>query len=401
MMSVQNVLAPGPAVMAASDSTSPPVVPPLVDGIGTQVGGGEGPASMEQAPAAGASTNQPPASTSREAVRRLHWRLATLAAATALFNVLGSFCLDLLDDVSSEDHWLARLMLPTFLGGGLGFVAGQLHALAIWLVFGHPPFGWRLLLHWAIAAGLITCLMSSQIVAEGVYFLSNTHEVAAICLTIPLLSLAAQLPLWPWRVLGGWHLRPRDGITGGPGLAPLSLKDLFAGMTILAVSLGCGRLAAAFAGFALEWVIYSLVFPCGCLLGSSLAITLPAVFSLHLCDGRDSSSQSRGWLAGLLSLVVGGWVLLGTLALLGVLRALEAGAPVEEVLDMTANVISFLIGFGGMSCSPVVVMQRTGFCLAASQRGRKHSPAKTAGGTPTPPGRPSEGGEPRRFSSRG
>src|SRR5262249_5434934 len=71
-------------------------------------------------------------------------------------------------------------------------------------------------------------------------------------LSVPLMSIAAQLPLWIARQLFGWRLIQHEMTRGelrncaendGTGHAPLSIRDLMTATVVVAVALALARLA--------------------------------------------------------------------------------------------------------------------------------------------------------------
>jgi hypothetical protein len=88
--------------------------------------------------------------------------------------------------------------------GALGCILAQGNALAAWLAWDHRPFLRRLTIHWGIAATLfLIWLAGLWLSAERSFF-----DVArySVLLAVPLVSMAAQLPLWIVRHLFGWRL---------------------------------------------------------------------------------------------------------------------------------------------------------------------------------------------------
>src|SRR5688500_12040209 len=97
---------------------------------------------------------------------------------------------------------------PRILGVALalsvvGCVLAQGCLLAAWLAWGDQPFGQRLARHWTIAA------ISYFVWTVGMAFsaLSRFGEVRSVVgLSVPLVSIAAQTPLWIARQTFGWRL---------------------------------------------------------------------------------------------------------------------------------------------------------------------------------------------------
>src|SRR5439155_7388427 len=93
----------------------------------------------------------------------------------------------------------------------LGVVLAQGNVLAAWLVWSEGPFPRRLALHWGAAAVFCWAWLA------GVAMSVRSHEFevmrCTIVLAVPLVSMAAQLPLWAARQLFGWRLVRDDAET--------------------------------------------------------------------------------------------------------------------------------------------------------------------------------------------
>jgi hypothetical protein len=75
-------------------------------------------------------------------------------------------------------------------------------------------------------------------------------------LSVPLMSIAAQLPLWIARQMFGWRLI-RGEENDGTRRAPLSIRDLMTATVVVAVALALARLAPSPDGkpIGMLWVI--------------------------------------------------------------------------------------------------------------------------------------------------
>ena len=126
--------------------------------------------------------------------------------------------------------------------GIVGCVLAQGNLLAAWLAWSSGPFLRRLARHWSIAFGLYLIWLVGFGLATG-----GDREApavaAAVALGVPLVSLAAQLPLWIARQWFGWRL-VRDGAGGPPTIEPrLSIRDLMIATLVVATALALVRLA--------------------------------------------------------------------------------------------------------------------------------------------------------------
>ncbi len=126
--------------------------------------------------------------------------------------------------------------------GIVGCVLAQGNLLAAWLAWGGAPFLRRLLTHWTIAAGLyLIWLAGLGLALRGD---REMPEIAAtIALAVPLVSLAAQFPLWLARQIFGWRLvRDTAGPTP-PSEQRLTIRDLMLATLVVAAALALVRLA--------------------------------------------------------------------------------------------------------------------------------------------------------------
>ena len=123
-----------------------------------------------------------------------------------------------------------------------GVILGEVGSLTLWLVFGPGELALRLLVHWTVAFCLFLALGVGFVVAaaDGGGFPGEALG-AAVC-SLPMISLAAQLPLWPLRTHFGWRVERRAASADENGSQALSIRDLFFGTVVTAVSLACLRL---------------------------------------------------------------------------------------------------------------------------------------------------------------
>jgi hypothetical protein len=131
--------------------------------------------------------------------------------------------------------------------------------LAAFLAWGEGSFLRRLLVHWLIAGGLYLVWLVGLLLAPppGEIALS---VAASAALGVPLVSIAAQFPLWLARQFWGWRLvrdptplslgeggrRPGEGGEKNDHAAAdgkLSIRDLMLATLIVAIALALARLA--------------------------------------------------------------------------------------------------------------------------------------------------------------
>jgi hypothetical protein len=129
--------------------------------------------------------------------------------------------------------------------GSLGSTLAQGSLLAAWLVLSESPFSRRLLWHWVIAGSLCCIWLVGLALAAP---RQNFCEVGfTVALTVPLVSLGAQLPFWFVRLLFGWRLvRITAPLNTAPSAEqPLSIRDLLLATLIVGVSFAVARLSPA------------------------------------------------------------------------------------------------------------------------------------------------------------
>jgi hypothetical protein len=124
----------------------------------------------------------------------------------------------------------------------VGCTLAQGTLLAAWLVWSVGPFPRRLALHWATAAALYGCWFvgAALSVRSNDDFIKITVPIA---LAVPVISMAAQLPLWVVRHSFGWHLVRPGGESDVTAVSPLTIRDLLLATLLVAVSFGLVRLA--------------------------------------------------------------------------------------------------------------------------------------------------------------
>ena len=123
--------------------------------------------------------------------------------------------------------------------GVLGCVLAQGNLLAAWLAWSEGPFLIRLTRHWAIAAVLYLVWVAG-------FSLAGVNQFAvfglSVGLFVPLVSLAAQTPLWiAWQSFG-WRLIRRERVPAG-SRSPLTIRRLMTATLVAAATFGLARLA--------------------------------------------------------------------------------------------------------------------------------------------------------------
>jgi hypothetical protein len=131
----------------------------------------------------------------------------------------------------------------------LGCTLAQGCLLAAWLAWGDQPFGQRLMRHWIVAVSLYLVWVAGLWVVRGALGQSGQFRLLSLMvgLAVPLLSIAAQLPLWVARHMLGWrvvqHESQPDYQNAGARSEPLTIRDLMTATVVVAVALALARWA--------------------------------------------------------------------------------------------------------------------------------------------------------------
>lgn len=150
----------------------------------------------------------------------------------------------------------------------VGCTLAQGCLLAAWLAWGEKPFWERLLRHWIVAAILYLVWVAGFWLAKGAIDQPSQFRPLSLMvgLSVPLLSIAAQLPLWMARQMFGWRLirhemKPLEmndsEANDGSRRSQLSIRDLMAATVVVALALALARLAPGPDGkpIGMLWVI--------------------------------------------------------------------------------------------------------------------------------------------------
>jgi hypothetical protein len=160
------------------------------------------------------------------------WTLIALSIATDLL-VLPTTRL-----FSSSAGFTLTQAVLTF--GMFGSTLAQGSLLAAGLVWSEGCFHRRLLWHWIIAGGLCCIWLIGLALAAPPH---KFQEIGfTVALTVPVVSLGAQLPLWMARLLFGWRLVRCDSAAADQ---PLTIRDLMIATLLVAASFGVARLSPA------------------------------------------------------------------------------------------------------------------------------------------------------------
>lgn len=271
--------------------------------------------------------------------------LFELFLVAALFNLLALPALRALDGGTLAHFWAAVLA---------GALAGEVGALALWLVWGEGSFLRRLATHCCIGSVLWMCFLAGFAIATT--DVNSPPEfrrdmVLGFCL-LPLASLSAQAPMWPLRVYLGWRVERCRSPFERPQTQALSIGDILLATTVCAVTLSLVRMFPLPEGASpwsvaalLTWVVFS----------ASFLTAIPIL--LLTMRSADHRFAVIGLIGYMLLVVV---VLLVSLVLLVVIGAISVGiVPGETVLGCLVAFSSFTITVA----APLFVWRTHGYRL--------------------------------------
>ncbi|HEX5104671.1 MAG TPA: hypothetical protein VFV87_12710 [Pirellulaceae bacterium] len=163
---------------------------------------------------------------------------------------------------------------------GIGIVGGQIGSLTGALVWSNAPFLLRLMGLWLLALLLFGCWFAGLAIAmqENEWMSVIMYDVArGIAASLPLISLAIQLPQWVVRLYFGWRIEPRAADAAARPRQALAIRDILIGTAIVALTLTAVRLAVRDRDqLGPEfWVAWAVAF--GVLLVVSAVVNLPLV----------------------------------------------------------------------------------------------------------------------------
>jgi hypothetical protein len=135
-------------------------------------------------------------------------------------------------DVFKERDWGAVWVYAC-----AGIIVAQGSVLTVWLTWGAENYWFRLLVHWSLAGICLAAWLLGVLGAEGPGDCWDALQIVGPAL--PLISLAAQAPLWVVRYCFGWSLvrvEPQSSTA-----RPLSIGDLLIATMIAGLSLAAAR----------------------------------------------------------------------------------------------------------------------------------------------------------------
>jgi hypothetical protein len=168
--------------------------------------------------------------------------MVRLVIAAAVFNGLAYPLIQIMVGTQIRGVYVVSLALMSLVTGVL---MGEVAAMACWLVWSDGSFLRRLAVHWGIGCVLFTTLIFGSLLSfAGMpteWSLFRRLESLTVICCVPVLSLAVQVPLWPFRTHLGWRVLPPDENATSIRDQPLSILDILTGTAVVAVSLGLVR----------------------------------------------------------------------------------------------------------------------------------------------------------------
>jgi len=231
-----------------------------------------------------------------------------------------------------------------------GAICAQGGLISAGLVFGPGRFWLRTVCCWGVSAFLWLCWavgLMAYAYSRRWRYPADWHEMLQfVGLSLPLVAVAIQSPLWFARSYLGWRLAPSDG--SETAAQPLSIGDYFVGTAVTAVSITCAQLGRPAQWVApAYWPAWAIVV--ACVAAASLLGVLPAMLLIL---------RWRHWRLGFCLLV-----LYGTVAGVALISTLIAvfGPPgqIWEVLGMVVIFISTAAFLG----AGMIVARACGYSL--------------------------------------
>ena len=249
-----------------------------------------------------------------------------------------------------------------FLGAlAVGLFPAQLGALTLWLVWGPGPLAARLARHWLAVLALYAAwaLGAGITLSDGPPNAVPSVWGAVLC-SLPLVSLASQLPLWPLRTHLGWRVERVVRSPGEPQAEsstkePLLIRDILIGTAATAVALTGIRVVAAIVdaqqpggqvppGWWFGWGVGVLIFAAISLLGF-----LPATWLL--LRGSEPAPRLALWL---------GYVAVAAMIIVAVIASISGGRADAEPF---VGLLCLAASFAGALAVPLLLARSHGWRL--------------------------------------
>jgi hypothetical protein len=161
-------------------------------------------------------------------------------------------------------------VLSVIVYSSFGMILAQAGLLTCGLVFARGHFGLRMLVHWFLAAVLVSLWAVGLIASESRHVSRVGSEFWTALCSLPALSLGLQLPLWGARCGLGWNW---DTTAARETSAwRMSISELFIATAVVAGTLAVSRLSPDSEN---QWVTVGLFAAGG--IGASLIGVVPLV----------------------------------------------------------------------------------------------------------------------------
>jgi hypothetical protein len=209
--------------------------------------------------------------------RRTWKQILALAALYAAVNLLAFRLVWMLSEGSEWEYW-RQIVGRNFVAG---FVASQVAAVSMALVFAHGPFVRRLACWWAVGGAL----WMSWAIGWGVLRTSfiygwtiQSEAVWNVLFSLPLTALIVQAPLWALRICLRWRWE-REEDAPAVGEVRWSLSEMLISTAVIAVSLALARFLSHERldfSFWMRWVYFAMyIAPLSLLsVGAAMILTL-------------------------------------------------------------------------------------------------------------------------------
>jgi hypothetical protein len=268
------------------------------------------------------------------ATRRLPWFGAALGVV--LFAILNCVAVPFAETIRGPDYSLQQFIFAV----GLGLMGGQVGALTCALVWSPHRFLVRSMVLWLVGLVLYLCWFVGllTVLDDGPWREDFRLEIAqAVAASLPAVSLALQLPQWLARLYFGWRLEPPDQELPSDPPASLSIRDMFIGTTVAALTMMALRfsLRNPEGMTTVVWIGWAIA--AGVLMAVSVLILLP-----------------------LIVLILRGYRALWAIAFMALAPAIAVGAFIYVVMQLEPNA-------GGPPGEVLVVMFTAGTtCIATT-----------------------------------
>lgn len=283
------------------------------------------------------------------------WPLAICMLLFALTN----FTAMPLGEVIFANNTLAQVAIS----GYIAVIVTQLAFLAVWCVLAPFSLGHRLVSGVLLATGLLGAwffgfLLWAEMI--GLPF-REWDELGTIFLSIPLLAVAVQTPLWAAKFWFGWRIVTPAHHLDDATPRPFGIRDLLIGMALGACVLSAAQLAVPPNNMSTENFLVPLAIAAVVLAVVSLLTTVPAIATIL---------RSRR-----IAPAVGVLLLYGFALAVGVIETFVAFAQTDTLM--------LRLGFGNLL--GVCFLSLTGCMLAFRAAGWRLQWGKPRKTTPEPP----------------